>query len=82
VTCGYVNRGTKFPALNGVYVYADFITGTVWGFRYDHDTHKVTEDDVLLHQKKNISSFAEDSDGELYALILDGKIYSIQPASP
>ena len=82
VTGGYVYRGTKFPALNGVYIYADFITGTVWGFRYDHDTHKVTEDDVLLHQKKNISSFAEDSDGELYALILDGKIYSIQPASP
>ncbi len=82
VTGGYVYRGTKFPALNGVYIYADFITGTVWGFRYDHDTHKVTEDDVLLHQKKNISSFAEDSDGELYALILDGKIYSIRPASP
>jgi len=81
VTGGYVYRGKNFPALAGIYIYADFITGAVWGFRYDHDTHKVTEDGVLLKQKKNISSFAEDSDGELYALTLDGKIYSIRPAS-
>ncbi len=77
VTGGYVYRGKKYPALDGVYIYADYIAGTVWGFRYDYDAHKVTEDDVLLQQKKNISSFAEDSDGELYALILDGQIYSI-----
>ena len=74
---GYVYRGEKFPALDGVYIYADYIAGTVWGLRYDYDAHKVTEDDVLLKQKKNISSFAEDLDGELYALIIDGQIYSI-----
>jgi glucose/arabinose dehydrogenase len=74
---GYVYRGNHFPALAGVYIYADYITGTVWGFRFDHDAHKVIEDDVLLKQRKNIASFAEDSDGELYALIIDGTIYSI-----
>jgi glucose/arabinose dehydrogenase len=74
---GYVYRGETFPALDGVYIYADYIVGTVWGLRYDYDAHKVTEDDVLLKQKKNISSFAEDLDGELYALIIDGQIYSI-----
>jgi glucose/arabinose dehydrogenase len=77
---GYVYRGKNFSALDGVYIYADYITGTVWGFRYDHDTGKVTEDGVLLKQKKNITSFAEDSDEELYALTIDGEIYSIRPA--
>jgi hypothetical protein len=74
---GYVYRGRKFPALDGVYIYADYIVGTIWGFRYDSNAHKVTEDDVLLKQVKNVSSFAEDLDGELYALMIDGHIYSI-----
>jgi len=77
VTGGYVYRGKQFSALNGVYIYADFVTGTIWGLRYDYDAKKVTESGVLLAQKDNIASFAEDADGEVYAIMLDGKIYSI-----
>jgi quinoprotein glucose dehydrogenase len=74
---GYVYHGKQSPALDGIYIYGDYNLGTIWGFRYDYAAQKVTAHGTLLQQPNNIDSFAEDADGEIYALMQDGKIFKI-----
>ena len=75
ITGGYVYRGKKIPALRGVYVYADFQLGTIWGLRYANG--QLTADGMLTppNALRQVASFAEDRAGELYVLSFDGNIY-------
>ncbi len=72
VTGGYVYRGTKFPTLVGTYLYADFVSGRVWGMRSIGGKPR-----LLASGGLNISSFGEGVDGELYVTAFDGKIYTL-----
>ncbi|HEX3717510.1 MAG TPA: PQQ-dependent sugar dehydrogenase [Verrucomicrobiae bacterium] len=78
VVGGYVYRGAKHPALRGIYIYGDYALGTIWGFRYKDG--KANDSATMLDQPKNISSFAEDLDGELYVVAYEGQIYSVSAA--
>ena len=80
ITGGYVYRGKKIPSLRGVYVYGDFGAGWIWGFRYENGQVSVSGELVKPPGKREIASFAQDSEGELYALLFDGKIYQLVEA--
>jgi glucose/arabinose dehydrogenase len=79
ITGGYVYRGTKIPALAGVYVYGDFDSGRIWGLRYEKGKLIANAElvDLKRNPKLNIASFAEDSEGELYILAFDGKLHEL-----
>lgn len=68
---GYVYRGSAFPVLNGVYLYADFCSGNLWGYwRTDGQAQTVE----LLTGAAAISSFGEDEAGELYVTDFGGGV--------
>jgi len=77
ITGGYVYRGKQNSALRGVYVYADYQMGTIWGLRYEKDQITARGELSKPNPTRTIASFAEDRDGELYVLSFDGKIYGI-----
>ncbi len=74
VTGGYVYRGTGSPAMQGIYFFGDYGSGTIWGLR---PTTQGWENRELKPTSYNISSFGEDEAGELYATDLAGGVYKI-----
>jgi len=75
ITGGYVYRGAAIPALQGVYLYADYVSGKLWGLRYDGK--KSSEQSLLLNTRKNIASFGETADGEILVVDRKGDIFQI-----
>jgi glucose/arabinose dehydrogenase len=75
VTGGCVYRGTRLKPLDGVYLYGDYVTGHMWGLRWDGG--KVLEHKHLFEFKlKQITTFGEDRDGDvLWATFTDGRLY-------
>ncbi len=83
VTGGYVYRGAAMPALQGRYFFSDFCTGNLMSFRLQNgqarDVVGMTDATTSLGQ---VSSFGQDSAGELYMLTLDGTVSKLVPAAP
>jgi len=77
ITGGYVYRGAGVPKLRGKYVYADFVTGRIWGLTYNTPTDFTNE--TILNSGKNIASFGVDESGEMYLCSFDGSIYRFTP---
>ena len=76
VTGGYVYRGEAYPAMRGVYLYGDYVTGRIWGLAR---TDAGVENRELAETDMQIASFGEDDDGEVYAVdFRGGGVYRIE----
>jgi glucose/arabinose dehydrogenase len=78
VTGGYVYRGKAIPELDGVYVFADYCSGKVWGLAQDDAGPWTRLGPVETGLR--ISSFGEDGKGELFVVDLQGSVYRLLPA--
>ena len=73
VTGGYVVRDQSLPSLFGRYLYGDFCSGELRSFPADPGTP--ARDDVALGlQVPALSSFGEDSLGQIYVTSLEGQV--------
>ncbi|MGL6209886.1 MAG: PQQ-dependent sugar dehydrogenase, partial [Paracoccaceae bacterium] len=83
ITGGYVYRGTA-AGMQGVYLYADFVTDNIWSFRVVDgkavDAANRTEQFVTSGGTiDSIASFGEDGRGNLYIIGIDGEIFLLAP---
>ncbi len=63
ITGGFVYRGERYERMQGVYFYADFVSGRLWGLRRNGAEWENT---LLVDNNFLISSFGEDEAGNLY----------------
>jgi glucose/arabinose dehydrogenase len=83
VTGGYVYRGIA-GGMQGVYFYADFVSGQLWSFRVvgGRAVDAANRTDQLVAQGgsvDNVASFGEDGHGNLYIVDFDGDIFRLTP---
>ena len=76
ITGGYVYRGSRGSLPFGAYVFADFCTGEIFMLNSGVQS-------LLLRTGRNISSFGEDENGEIYVVDWGGSVHRIiNPDAP
>ena len=80
ITGGFAYRGSDIPGLRGHFFYSDYCQGWVRSFRLAEgrvaDRREWEVGDV-----GNVTSFGEDSRGELYLLASGGRVLRVRPAT-
>ncbi len=72
---GYVYRGNGLPSLWGAYVYADYCSGSIWALRQEDGS--VTDQRLIGRLGRQITSFGQDREGNLYVLTQNSGIYEL-----
>ena len=80
ITGGFVYRGEAIPELAGHYFYSDFCGGYLRSFRFDGSSAREQADWTdQVGSIGQVTSFGEDSSGELYVTTSGGDVYRIIP---
>lgn len=76
ITGGYVYRGSQLPEFYGIYLVADYCSGYIWGLLRDSGGSWTSQ--LLWDVEGTVSSFGQDSAGELYRLDhSEGTVYRL-----
>jgi glucose/arabinose dehydrogenase len=68
ITGGHVYRGKQLPELEGMYLYADYVSGKLWALKYDFEKKRVVANRPIKDFASPIMSYGEDENGEVYLL--------------
>ncbi|WP_128544598.1 PQQ-dependent sugar dehydrogenase [Larkinella soli] len=80
VVGGFVYRGSRFPGLQGWYVYGDYAQGKLWLLRREAGSLQNTLQTPVL---ANPVGFGQGADGELYVLTFnEGTVYRLRAGDP
>ncbi len=80
ITGGYVYRGQDIEELVGSYIFADYVSSTIWAL--NEVGENIWERKEILESGILISSFGEDEGGELYIVDHEGAIFKMLSAEP
>lgn len=79
---GHVYRGAEQPALEGVYLFGDYCSGTIWGAEADALVAGQAASVPIGAIDGTLVSFGVDEHGELYAVDLEGRILHVVTEAP
>ena len=65
ITGGHVYRGTQIPALEGCYVFGDYVSGRIWGLKLDAETGNAENREISWNGLP-VYGFGVDEAGEMY----------------
>jgi hypothetical protein len=83
ITGGYVYRGGLIPALAGVYLFADYCTGEIFGLDGAGDREILVANLPTDRAASQVVSFGQDGEGELYVLEAGGTVSLVRrPGAP
>ncbi|MDA0659344.1 MAG: DUF3500 domain-containing protein [Planctomycetota bacterium] len=73
ITGGRVYRGSRLPELQGLYLYADYVSGKIWALDYDTQKQSVRRNLQLIGGGTPVLAFGQDQTGEVYYLTESAK---------
>jgi glucose/arabinose dehydrogenase len=79
ITGGYVYRGSM-PEWTGIYLYGDYCSGKLWGLLHTPDVSAEAKwtTNLLYETGANITTFGQDTGGEVYLADRSGAIYRLE----
>jgi putative heme-binding domain-containing protein len=78
LTGGIVYRGSKFPELEGWYIYGDYETGKIWAAKFDEGG--VSSVKEIVNSFRSILGFLQSAEGDL--LVLANNLYKLERIIP